>query len=136
MVADLKIRAEARTAALAIRAAIADRSLAGKRSVAHLLVARPRRGVWLVTWSKLPGLMLDAGRRVYWHTLLPAWEYTVAEMKTEMLDDLDHFALTGEQPKTATTKGRKPCVTIYRGANSAAKRATGVHAASRSGRAS
>lgn len=99
---ELKIRAEARTAALAICASIADRSAAGERAVAHILMARPRRGVWLVTWSRLPGLSLDAGRRMYSHILLPGWEYTVAEMATEMLDDLDHFALTGEQPKGAT----------------------------------
>lgn len=68
-------------------------------------LARPRRGIWLVTWENLPGLMFDAGRRMYSHVLLPRWEYSVAEMRTEMLDDLDHFALTGEQPKTATNKG-------------------------------
>lgn len=100
----LKSRSEARLAALAIRAAIADRSIAGERSVAHVLMSRPRRGVWLVTWSKLPGLVMDAGRKVYMHVLLPGWEYTIAEMRTELIDDLDHFALTGEQPKAATTK--------------------------------
>ena len=42
------------------------------------------------------------GRRVYVHALLPKWEYTVAEMRTEMLDDLEHLAATGEQPKAAT----------------------------------
>lgn len=106
----LKLRAEARTAALAIRAAIANRSNAGERSVAHIDMSRPRRGVWLVTWANLPGLCLDAGRRVYSHVLLPGWEYTVAEMKSELIEDLDHFALTGEQPKVATNdkRDRKP----------------------------
>ena len=65
-------------------------------------MARPRRGVWLATWPNLPGLTLDCGRRVYTRTLLPKWEYTVAEMRTEMLDDLEYLAETGEQPKVAT----------------------------------
>lgn len=102
---DLKLRAEARRSALAIRATLADRSLAGERRTAHLNLGR-RRGAWLVTWEKLPGLMLDAGRRMYSHILLPGWEYTVAEMKTEMIEDLDHFALTGERPKVSTNKGK------------------------------
>lgn len=65
-------------------------------------MARPRRGVWLAMWSNLPGLALDCGRRCYSHSLLPGWEYTIAEMRTEMIDDLEHFARTGEQPKIAT----------------------------------
>jgi hypothetical protein len=95
-------RSDAAKAAAAIRRAIANPASAGERSVIHLLMARPRRGVWLATWSNLPGLTLDSGRRVYAHALLPKWEYTVAEMRTEMIDDLEHFAATGEQPKVAT----------------------------------
>lgn len=100
---DLERRAEARRAALAIRAAIADPKLAGERSVAHVKMSRPQRGLWLISWANFPGLVMDAGRGVYLHQLLPGWEYTVSEMRTEMLDDLDHFAETGEQPKVATT---------------------------------
>ena len=68
----------------------------------HVDLARPRRGVWLATWPNLPGLMLDLGKRTYTHELLPGWEYTPAEMRTEMVDDLERFAETGEQPKVAT----------------------------------
>jgi hypothetical protein len=86
----------------AIRAAIADPTTAGEPSIVHIDFARPRRGAWFRTWGNLPGLMLDIGRKVYSHTLLPRWEYTPREMKTEMLEDLDRFAETGEQPKEAT----------------------------------
>lgn len=58
--------------------------------------------MWVTIWSGLPGLMLDAGRRRYSHTLLPGWEYTVAEMRTEMIEDLERLADTGERPKVAT----------------------------------
>jgi hypothetical protein len=95
-------RSDAAKAAAAIRRAIADPSSAGERSVVHLDLARPRRGVWLATWTNLPGLTLDCGRRAYSHALLPKWEYAVAEMRTEMIEDLEHFAATGEQPKAAT----------------------------------
>jgi hypothetical protein len=96
--------ADASKAAAAIRAAIADPASAGERRTTHLLMARPRRGVWLAMWANLPGLVLDCGRRRYSHAMLPGWEYTVAEMRTEMIDDLEHFAKTGEQPKIATRR--------------------------------
>lgn len=95
-------REAARSSAAAIRAAIANPSAAGEPRTAHVLLARPRRALWLTTWSGLPGLMLDAGRRVYLHKLLPGWEYTPAEMRSEMLEDLERFADTGEQPEAAT----------------------------------
>lgn len=88
--------------AAAIRAALANPASAGERTVVHLDLARPRRGVWLVTWPNLPGLTLDAGKRSYSHLLLPGWEYTPAELRSEMIDDLEHLAATGEQPKIAT----------------------------------
>lgn len=70
----------------------------------HLDLARPRRGVWLAMWANLPGLMNDCGSLSWSHVLLPGWTYTLAEMRTEMLDDLEHFAVSGEQPKTATRR--------------------------------
>lgn len=39
---------------------------------------------------------------IYTHALLPNWEYTISEMRTEMIDDLEHLAATGERPKVAT----------------------------------
>lgn len=98
----LKDREQARQSAAAIRAAIADPTTAGQAGVVHIDMSRPRRGLWFKTWSNLPGLMLDIAARQYTHTLLPGWQYTVREMRTEMLEDLDRFADTGEQPTQAT----------------------------------
>jgi len=95
-------REAARAAAKAIRAALADPATAGERRVAHVLLARPRRGTWLTAWSNLPGLTLDRRGRSYTHALLPGWQYTPGEMKTEMIEDLERFAETGEQPKEST----------------------------------
>jgi hypothetical protein len=95
-------RDQAREAAAAIRAALDDPARVGAPTVAHLLMARPRRGVWLKTWESLPGLTLNLGTHAYQHALLPGWQYSAGEMKTEMLDDLERFAATGEQPKAAT----------------------------------
>lgn len=97
-------REAARKSAAAIRESIAHPKSAGVRSVIHIDMSRPRRGVWLFTWENLPGLSLDSGRRMYAHTLLPGWEYSILEMRTEMLDDLDLLAETGERPKVATAK--------------------------------
>ncbi len=96
----MKDRLAAQVSADAIRAAIADPVKAGERGTVHVDFARPRRGVWLTTWAKLPGLFFDG--KAYTHSLLPGWQYTVSEMRGEMLDDLEHFARTGEQPKEAT----------------------------------
>lgn len=85
-----------------IRTAIADPTRAGERSTAHIDFSRPRRGMWIEMWTNLPGLMRDCSTGAYTHTLLPGWKYTTAEMRTEMLEDLERFALTGEQPKEAT----------------------------------
>ena len=98
-----EMRASAKQSATVIRTAIINPTWAGEPSVAHLRMSRPRRGVWLKTWSRLPGLVLDLGARTYTHELLPGWQYTPAEMKTEMIEDLEHFAATGEQPKVATS---------------------------------
>lgn len=43
-----------------------------------------------------------AGTRRYSHVLLPGWEHTPAELRTEMIVDLERFAETGELPKVAT----------------------------------
>lgn len=95
-------REKARASATAIRRAIADPATAGERGVVHIDLSRPRRGLWLTTWKGLPGLLFDAGRNSYMHTLLPGWEYTVREMRTEMIEDLERLAETGERPTTVT----------------------------------
>lgn len=95
-------RLSALSAVKKMRACLADPTLAGERATAHLDLARPRRGVWIETWSKLPGLMRDCASGAYTHALLPGWQYTAAEMRTEMIEDLERYALTGEQPKVAT----------------------------------
>jgi hypothetical protein len=94
-----EMRARAKQAATVIRTAIMNPTWAGEPSVAHIDMSRPRRGVWLKTWRNLPGLVLDLGARTFTHELLPGWQYTPPEMKTEMVEDLEHFAETGEQPK-------------------------------------
>ena len=53
-------------------------------------------------WENLPGLTLDLGRKSYTHTLLPGWEYNVREMRSELIEDLEHLAATGERPKEIT----------------------------------
>lgn len=95
-------REAAACAASALRAAIADPATAGTPIIAHILLARPRRGMWMKTWSNLPGLMRDIGAGVYSHALLPGWGYTTREMKGEMIEDLERLAATGERPTTAT----------------------------------
>jgi hypothetical protein len=95
-------RTQAAAAAPAIRRAIADPASAGERSVAHVLLGRPRRGEWLITWANLPGLILHQNRGAYTHALLPGWEYTAGEMRTEMVEDLERLAATGELPRMAT----------------------------------
>lgn len=97
-------RAQAATAVSAIRAWLADSTKGGERGVIHVDFGRPRRGVWFETWSNLPGLMHDLASNAWLHALLPGWQYTAAEMRTEMIDDLAHFAATGEQP-TQPTRG-------------------------------
>lgn len=94
-------RERARAAAAALRAAISDSSAMGERSVAHLDFSRPRRGEWWETWSGLPGFTRINGSR-YVHACLPGWEYARAEIKTEMIPDLEALAELGERPTVAT----------------------------------
>lgn len=97
-----KRRNEARQAATAIREWLQDPGKGGSITTIHVLLGRPRRGMWLRTWSSLPGFMQELKSQEFTHTLLPGWAYTPAEMKTEMIDDLDRFAVTGLLPKSAT----------------------------------
>ena len=96
-------RQAAQAAADAIRKWLADPASGGVSQGVHIRMARPRRGVWLTTWANLPGLFYDRGARTYSHVLLPGWCYTPAEMRTEMLDDLELFARTGWRPTEAST---------------------------------
>lgn len=95
-------RAQAAALAIAIREAIADPTTAGEPTTVHVDYSNPRRGVWLTIWPNLPGLFLNKARRAYTHRLLPGWEYTPREMRTEMVEDLERLAATGERPKVAT----------------------------------
>ncbi len=99
--APAEARILARHAAVMLRACLADPSLRGERMVAHLDLRRPRRGEWWETWSALPGFARVNGR-AYRHALLPGWEYSAAEVRAEMIPDLEHLAETGERPKVAT----------------------------------
>lgn len=87
-------------AARALRAAIADPSMMGKRSTVHIDLARPRRGEWHDTWANLPGLCRVNGR--YRHTSLPGWEYRRDEILAELISDLEALAERGERPSEPT----------------------------------
>lgn len=96
-----KDRAAAKAAAAALRAAIADSTTMGERTVVHIDLARPRRGEWWETWSNLPGFTRINGQR-FTHRLLPGWEYIRSEIKSELIPDLDALAELGERPTEAT----------------------------------
>jgi hypothetical protein len=94
-------RAAAAAAARALRAVIADHTKLGARNVMHVDYSRPRRGVWIETWDGLPGLSRVNG--LYRHELLPGWEYRRAEVRAEMIPDLEALAERGVRPTEATT---------------------------------
>ena len=94
-------RDSARVAAVSLRAAIADPSTMGERSVAHIDLARPRRGECWTTWKNLPGFTSVNGQR-FTHALLPGWEYARSEIEAEMIPDLQALAERGERPAGAT----------------------------------
>ena len=97
-------RRQAGEAARALRAAIAEPSTMGKRSVMHLDLARPRRGEWWDSWENLPGFYrVNGPRGHYWHTLLPGWAYTRSEIRSEMTPDLEALAERGVRPTEATS---------------------------------
>lgn len=75
-------------------------ALMGERIAAHIDLARPRRAVWTVQWTGLPGF--SRWNNAFLHELLPGWEYTEAEILAEMVPDLERLAETGERPKAAT----------------------------------
>lgn len=87
-------------AARALRAAVADPSSMGVPSTMHVDLARPRRGEWHTTWSNLPGLVRVNGR--FRHAGLPGWEYARAEVRAEMIPDLEALAERGERPTQAS----------------------------------
>jgi hypothetical protein len=93
-------REEARAAAAQLRAALADRSKLGEKTVAHVDLTNPRRGEWWTTYSGLPGFTKVNG--AYRHALLPGWQYTWPEVKAEMLPDLMALAERGVRPTEAT----------------------------------
>ena len=94
-------RADAARAARALRAAIADPSTKGDERTMHVDYSRPRRGEWITTWSNLPGFTRVNGR--YQHACLPGWQYARAEIKTEMIPDLEALAERGVRPTEATS---------------------------------
>lgn len=94
-------RAQAGIAAAALLAAIANPEPMGKKTVTHFDLVRPRRGEWWETWSKLPGLTRINGNR-FTHSLLPGWEYTRDEIRSELIPDLEALAARGERPTVST----------------------------------
>lgn len=94
-------RDRARVAATSLRAAIADPTTMGERTVMHIDLARPRRGERWTTWKNLPGFSSINGER-FIHELLPGWEYTRPEIRAEMIPDLEVLAEHGVRPVEAT----------------------------------
>ncbi len=91
-------------AARALRAAIADPSTMGAKTVAHVDLARPRRGEWWESWANLPGFWRINGRNGrYLHDSLPGWSYARAEIRAEMIPDLEALAERGVRPTEATS---------------------------------
>lgn len=97
-------RAAAAEAARALRAVLADHTKLGARSTMHADLSRPRRALWISTWAGLPGFMRVNGR--YQHDLLPGWEYARAEVRAEMIPDLEALAERGVRPTEATSATR------------------------------
>ncbi|AWB21198.1 hypothetical protein DA075_09970 [Methylobacterium currus] len=69
----------------------------------HIDMSRPRRGVWIERWSGVPGFCRVNGQ--YQHDLLPGWSYARAEIKAELIPDLELLAERGERPTEATSGG-------------------------------
>lgn len=101
VVATEKDRAAAKAAAAGLRAAFANSAAMGERLLIHVDFARPRRGDWWETWSNLPGFTRINGQR-FTHRLLPGWEYSRSEIKSELIPDLDALAEHGVRPTEAT----------------------------------
>lgn len=99
----MRERADAATAARALRAAIADPTTMGERSVMFVDFGRPSRGECRVTWTGLPGFCRVGDRCRY--ELLAGWEDTWAEVRAEMIPDLEALAERGVRPTEATSAG-------------------------------
>lgn len=93
-------RAAAARAARALRAAIADPTTMGEPASYHMDLSRPRRGLWVTTWANLPGFRRINGR--FEHDCLPGWEYSRAEVRAELIPDLEVLAERGVRPTEAT----------------------------------
>ena len=94
-------RAAAARAARVLRAAQADPSRRGEKSVVHIDLSRPRRGVWVATFANLPCYSIENGAHM--HALLPGWQYTEDEVSLEMIPDLEALAERGVRPTEATS---------------------------------
>lgn len=99
----LEERQKACEAAQALRAVANGEMMLTNQMDAHIDYSRPRRGEWVTTWGNLPGLSRVNGR--FRHACLPGWEYTRAEVRSEMIPDLEALAERGERPTEATTGG-------------------------------
>ena len=94
-------RAAAANAARALPAAIDGRTALGDERTMHIDFSRPRRAEWITSWSNLPGFSRVNGS--YRHDCLPGWMYTRAEIKAEMIPDLEALAERGVRPTEATS---------------------------------
>ncbi|MFE1598237.1 hypothetical protein [Methylobacterium sp. ID0610] len=94
-------RQRAAEAARTLRAIIAGKAPLGARAVMHVDMSRPRRSAWIETWEGAPGLARVNG--AWTHELLPGWQYTRAEVRAELIPDLEALAERGELPTEATS---------------------------------
>lgn len=94
-------RATAGAAAQALLRVIRYPSTLGQKTVAHIDLARPRRGEWHETWAGLPGFRRVNGK--YRHDCLPGWVYARHQIKTEMIPDLVALAERGVRPTEETS---------------------------------
>jgi hypothetical protein len=93
-------RAAAAVCARALKAVLGGAPL-GDPTTAHIDMSRPRRSLWITRWANVPGFSRVNG--FYEHDLLPGWRYTRAEVKAEMIPDLELLAERGVRPTTATS---------------------------------
>lgn len=73
----------------------------GAEQTLHVDYSRPRRAEWITTWANLPGFSRVNG--VYHHACLPGWQYARAEIKLEMIPDLEALAERGVRPTEVTS---------------------------------
>jgi hypothetical protein len=95
-------RAAAARSARALRGVTERSEALGEPSVMHVDYSRQRRSEWIMTWANLPGFRRVNGH--FQHDLLPGWQYTRAEVRSELIPDLEALAERGVRPTEITSQ--------------------------------